>query len=49
MLTKIFIEIQGNMLNAFGTHCFTKWCGGLMVETLVWSNGDQSSILLINI
>ncbi len=31
------------------SYCFTKWCGGLMVKTLVWSKGDQGSIVLINI
>jgi hypothetical protein len=35
-----FIEVQKNILNAFGIYCFTKWCGGLMAKTLVWSQGD---------
>jgi hypothetical protein len=28
---------------------FTKWCGGLMVKTLVWNKGDKGSIFLTNI
>jgi hypothetical protein len=41
MLTKHFIEIKGNILNAFVSYCFTKWCGGLMVKTLVRRKGEQ--------
>jgi hypothetical protein len=33
----------------FVPYCFTKWCGGLMVKTLVWNQGDQGSIPLTNI
>jgi hypothetical protein len=33
-LTKIFIEVQGNILNQFDTHFFTKWCGGLMAKSI---------------
>ncbi len=37
-LTKKFIEIQENMLNVhLVSYCFTKWCNGLMVKTLVCS------------
>jgi len=48
-LTKNFIEIQGNMLNAFGIIYFTKWCSALMAKTLVWNQKDQGSISLTNI
>jgi hypothetical protein len=35
-LTKKFIEVQGNMLNAFSIILFYKMmCGGLMAKTLV--------------
>jgi hypothetical protein len=42
-LTKIFIEVQGNMLNLFG---FKKCCDGLMAKTLVWNQRNQGSIPL---
>jgi hypothetical protein len=37
------------MLNPFVIIFFTKWCGGLMAKTLVWSQGYQNSIPLTNI
>jgi hypothetical protein len=27
-------------LNSDVAYCFTKWCDGLMVKTLVWNKGD---------
>jgi hypothetical protein len=50
-LTKNFIEVQGNMLNAFGIIMFYNvlWCDGLIAKTLMWSQGDQGSIPLFNI
>jgi len=37
-LTKKIIEVQRNMLNAFGIILFYKMvCGGLMAKTLVWN------------
>jgi hypothetical protein len=30
-------------------YCFTKLCDGLMVKTLMWNQGDQSSMPLTNI
>ncbi len=48
-LTKKFIQVQINMLNPFVIIFFTKWCGGLMAKTLMWSQGDQGSIPLTNI
>jgi hypothetical protein len=48
-LTKKIMEVQKNMLSAFGIYCFTKWWGGLMAKTLVWSQGDQGSIPFTNI
>ncbi len=47
-LTKKIIEVQKNMLNAFGIILFYKWCDGLMVKTLVWSQRDQGSIPITN-
>jgi hypothetical protein len=37
------------MLNPFVITFFTKWCGGLMAKTFMWSQGDQGSIPLTNI
>jgi hypothetical protein len=31
------------------SYYFTKWWGGLMAETLVWSQGDPGSIPFNNI
>jgi hypothetical protein len=49
ILTKNFIEVQGNMLNTLISYCFTKWWGGLMAKTLMWNQGNQSSIPFTNI
>jgi hypothetical protein len=31
------------------SYCFTKWCDGLMVKTLVWNKRNQGSIFFTNI
>jgi len=31
------------------SYCFTKWWGGLMVKTWVWSQGEQGSTPFANI
>jgi hypothetical protein len=48
-LTKTFMEVQRNMLNAFGLKLFYKVVGSSMSKTLVWNQGDQGSIPSTNI
>jgi len=48
-LKKKFMEVQGNMLNTFGFNLFYKVVDGLIAKTLVWNQGDQSSIPFTNI
>jgi hypothetical protein len=45
-LTKKFMEVQRNMLNAFDLKLFYKVVGSSMSKTLVWNQGDQGSIPL---
>ncbi len=48
-LIKKFIEVQGNILNAFGIILFYKMVWWFDGQNIVWNQRDQSSIPFTNI